>query len=176
MSIAAVLRKPIAATAPKQIFRERLKQARANYFSYQEALVNKPVMLGFSLIFISPHSLPPYALMAIGLLLEKVKSLRAGKIIQNNEPDLLARMVESSRDVNASFIAKELVSRGGKTLSQNYLTALKETDGTKFNEVVSLMQSNRLRTVSTVKKIGLGLTLWASFLAYTLFLNCLVER
>jgi len=157
-----------AQPTPKEVFRNQLEEARANYFSFQAALVSKPVIAGWMTSLLLSHAVPVLALMGAGIILEGWKARGA---VPKTEPDLLAEMVKSSLDLNAGFIARELFSHSRKALTQKYLLALKEADGTKYNEVSSLMQSRRLKTLSIAKKVAIGLAHWVALTAYNTFMN-----
>lgn len=63
-----------------------------------------------------------------------------------NASQLLDDLIQTSLEVKASTLARDLASynrRGLKEMGKEYLLKLKETCGTKFNEVLALLQESR---------------------------------
>ncbi|MFC1637468.1 hypothetical protein ACFL1W_00455 [Candidatus Margulisiibacteriota bacterium] len=148
----------------KDHFRNDLRSVTNPYFSWHKALASKPVTIGLTLALASIR-IPAITLPLIGIILEKLSVARSSKALKH-EPDLLARMIKTSGQLEANTIAKDLLYRGNKDINQKYLAGLKEADGTKFNEVMDLMQNSRLQKVATAKKIARGAAWWLPFAAY----------
>ena len=153
-------------TPPQTSFRMDLLQARSSYFSLERTLVHRPLKIGWTMGLVFSLGLSMEYLLGISASLDGLSFLGAGKALQEKEPDLLEKLVASSQGIEASFIAKELVKRGANNLNKKFLTGLREADGTKYNQVVALMQSRRLRAMNIVKKIVTGAAHWTAFAIY----------
>jgi len=175
----------VKCTNPKTLFKNQLKQARSNYPSLKNGLVDTPVKIGWLSSVILGFAIPVRLLMAAGLILEIIGAVKAEKSIPKVEPVLLAKMVKSSQDLNPKFIAKQLIYRGGiKELEsrganspvQKYLSALKEANVSKFNEVNRLLQSKWLRTMGVIKNAVVAIFHWFVLIAYCTLLNYLSTK
>lgn len=162
--------------SPRQVFNSKLYDASQSYFGWKRALVSKPAPIGWLLTVAAGVHAPLWALLSGGMLLEKVSSWRSSKNTAAREPDLIAEMVQASGELKASFIARDLVTHGAKPLNQKYLSALRESDGEKFNEVVRLMRSKRMERMARIKSIALGVANWVAFTIYGTMMGEVINR
>jgi hypothetical protein len=146
----------------KNEFRSNFASANSD-FSWKKALLTTPAPLAWIQVFTLGLPIPTVGYLAAGMAIEGLRTLFGRSKPNFDQHVHMFKMLNASEHLSPEFIVKQLLKQGNKTLNESYLAGLKEADGTKFNAVVELLQSNRTRRMSAAASIALGVLHWFFF-------------